>query len=228
MARHVVWGQDGQTFILKDKTPVDSTESPVSLTDKPVRVAHPMEMKEKDLEQWQKYFTVYGLKQPFEQIWEPVIDPSSIEENRYKGLMIPYYRFRGMEKHGIYVEDEDFHDYISISFKGCNANVNRIDWLRHTINIDDRFEVQNITFDQYTRQTNHLIGYLDKVTVYGRVLNDDVNVVNMLPQFTLAQITEFIKAAGENNCSNVMAVLLDYKDKHFEGYDPMDEFTLDI
>lgn len=53
-------------------------------------------------------------------------------------------------------------------------------------------------------------------------------MADQLPGFTLAQITEFIKVAGENNCSNVMAVLLDYKKKNYDGYDPMDEFTLDL
>ncbi len=66
------------------------------------------------------------------------------------------------------------------------------------------------------------------MAAYGRVIKDDVSVAEQLPRFTLAQITEFIKAAGENSCNNVMAVLLDYKEKNFGGYDPMDEFTLEV
>ena len=185
-----------------------------------------MEMSVEDLEQWQKYFTSQHLKQPFVQIWEPVIDPEEIKADRYKDIRIPYFRFRGMEKHGIYTEDCGFHSDIDIRFDECDADVERLDWRRHDISNNDCFAVQSIRFRKYTRIVNHIIGYLDKVTVYGRIINDDVTVVNMLPQFTMAQITEFIKAAGENNCSNVMAVLLDYKNKYFSEFDPMDEFTL--
>ena len=51
---------------------------------------------------------------------------------------------------------------------------------------------------------------------------------DFLPLFTLAQITDFIKLAGEHNCTNVMAILLDYKNSTFEDFDPMDEFSLDL
>jgi hypothetical protein len=59
---------------------------------------------------WQKYFTARGLKQPFEQIWEPVIDGTTVAKDRYKDCRIPYYRFTGQQKHGIAVEDYDFHN----------------------------------------------------------------------------------------------------------------------
>ena len=48
-------------------------------------------------------FTENKLKQPFEQIWEPVVDPNTVTKDRYKGCMIPYYRFTGKQKHGISV-----------------------------------------------------------------------------------------------------------------------------
>ena len=50
----------------------------------------------------------------------------------------------------------------------------------------------------------------------------------MLQGLTLAQITEFIKIASECTSSNVMAILLDYKNRAFGGFDPMDEFILDL
>ena len=48
-----------------------------------------------------------------------------------------------------------------------------------------------------------------------------------LHNFTLAQVTEFIRLATENNAVNVTAALLEYKNKHFSTVDPMAEFTLD-
>ena len=74
---------------------------------------------------------------------------------------------------------------------------------------------------------NHVLAYLDRVTVYDRIVKDDVTVAQFLPSFTLAQITEFIKLASENNCPNVTAVLLDFQQKNFSDYDPMVEFTLE-
>lgn len=56
---------------------------------------------------------------------------------------------------------------------------------------------------------------------------DDVAVEVLLKQFTLAQITEFIRVASENNATNVQALLLEYKNNNFSGFDPMEEFTLD-
>ena len=74
---------------------------------------------------------------------------------------------------------------------------------------------------------NHVLAYLDRVTVYDRIVKDDVSVAQFLPSFTLAQITEFIKLASENNCPNVTAILLDFQQNNFPNFDPMAEFTLD-
>ena len=55
-----------------------------------------------------------------------------------------------------------------------------------------------------------------------------MSVADLLPGFTLAQITEFIRLATENTCTNVTVILLDYKNKHFASFDPMEEFSLDL
>ena len=80
----------------------------------------------------------------------------------------------------------------------------------------------------YTRMTNHIIAYLDRVTVYGRIANDDVSVETVLPSFTLAQITEFIRIATESNAVNVTALLLNYKNETYPDFDPFEEFSLDL
>ena len=227
VAQLLVWDQNGQTFILAQGAPVTASGEPYAIGSDPITLAHPMEMQADNVTQWQKYFAAHGLKQPFEQIWEPVIDPNSITENRYAGCMIPYYRFTGQAKRGITVEDYDFHDEIVISIENCAAEIARIDWFRHEINPSDRFEIKKFGFNHFNRKTNHLVAYLDCVTVYDRIRNDDTTIAQVLPQFTLAQITEFINVASEHNCTNVNAVLLDYKNQHFADFDPMDEFTLD-
>jgi len=85
----------------------------------------------------------------------------------------------------------------------------------------------SFSFGKYTRSVNHIVAYLDRITVYGRILKDDVSVAEYLDSFTLAQITEFIKLASENNCTNVTALLLEHQNEHFSDFDPMDEFTLE-
>ena len=51
--------------------------------------------------------------------------------------------------------------------------------------------------------------------------------MELMPGFTLMQITEFIAAAQEANATNVFAALLEYKNASFADFDPMDEFTLE-
>ena len=223
----VVWTQGKKTFTLMDGAPVNSAEQPYTITDKPIRIAHPMELKEADIKAWQKYFTFHGLKQPFAQVWEPVRKAEEIKEDRYKDCMIPYYRFLNQEKHGITVEDNDFHNEIYINLDECDTVIERIDWHRHEINPDDRFEVQTFKFKKYSRQVNHIVAYLDRVTVWDRVRKDDLSVMDMIDGFTLAQITDFIAAAQEANAHNVLAALLEYKNNNFSDFDPMDEFTLE-
>jgi len=229
VARLLVWEQNKKTFTIGENGLVNAKGEEYVFNNKyRVGLAHPMEMKAEDLEAWQKYFISNNLKQPFEQIWEPVIDEKTIKEDRYKGCMVPYYRFIGQQKRGIYVEDLDFHAEINIWVEYCDVNIERIDWSRHSIEPNDRFEITSFRYKEFDRRINHIVAYFDKITAYDRVKNDDVSVANVLPQFTLAQISQFINIANENNAVNVMAILLDYKNQHFADYDIMDEFSLEL
>ena len=96
------------------------------------------------------------------------------------------------------------------------------------MNDDLFFTLGDFTFREYTRWTNHIVGWFDKYLIVDRIKKDDVSVADLLPGFTLAQITEFIRLATENTCTNVTVILLDYKNKHFASFDPMEEFSLDL
>jgi hypothetical protein len=229
IAKLIVWNQGDSTFTLAEGGAIDCNGVEYMInTSVEIGVAHPMEMKESEVEQWQRYFTSRGLKQPFLQIWEPTIDPSAIKEDRYEGCLIPFYRFKNQEKHGIGVEDINFHDEIYINLKDCQAIIERTDYRGHDFNNEDTFEISSFKIEKYSRQANHIVAYLDKITVSGRILKDDISIESWLPQFTLAQITEFIDLASKNECFNVTALLLDYKNRAFVDYDPMDEFSLDL
>ena len=227
LAKKIVWKQGDTCFILRDGRTIDCAGNEFAIPDEPIQVAHPIEMKKEEIDLWQHYFVTNSIKQPFVQIWEQVYDPLTIKPDRYQGRMIPYYRFTGQRKRGIYVEDYDFHDSICIFMEDCDVEVNRIDWIRHNIDPDDRFEITNFSFKEYTRQVNHIVAYLDRITVWDRVRDDDVTVIEIMDSFTFAQVMEFIKTAQEENAVNVLALLLDYKNTHYNSFEPMDEFILE-
>jgi hypothetical protein len=227
-ARLLIWTQDAKTFTLGVNGAINASGESYTLSDSPIKLAHPMEMTKEDVNAWQKYFTNQGIKQPFDQIWEPVIDPALVATDRYKDCAIPYYRFHDQRKRGIIVLDFNFHNEIKIFIEGCETQIERLDFESHYIDMNHRFVVQKFGFKEYTRRVNHIVAYLDRITVYDRIKKDDITVVNLLPQFTLAQIIEFIKVAQENNCTNVTAILLDFQNRNFANFDLMDEFTLSL
>lgn len=54
-----------------------------------------------------------------------------------------------------------------------------------------------------------------------------VRLVNHGIKLTLPQITRFITIAQESEAKNLLPALMDYKNKNFADYNPMDEFTLE-
>ena len=225
----VVWAQGKQTFTLMDGGPIDSAKQPYAITDEPIRVAHPMEMAIADVTAWQKHFTGNGLKQPLAQVWEPVREPEQIKPDRYSGSVLGLYSFSGKEKHGIH--GGSIHAYseeFGFSLDECKLEYEASTWRLDFDNfMDVTFTLGKFSFEKYTRKVNHIVSILDGMTVGARVQKDDLSVMDLMPGFTLAQITEFIQAAQEANATNVLAALLEYKNKTFPDFDPMDEFTLE-
>jgi hypothetical protein len=191
-----------------------------------VGVAYPTEMSSEEVIAWQTYFLDKKLSQPFLQVWEPVRDPKTIKTDRYAGLMIPFYRFKKPDMFRI--EDEEFHNIISIEICALSSDIERLSWSRHHIDPDDKFEIKTIGFGKYTRLANHTIVYLDKITLLERIETDDAAAVGeMLGDFTLAQIVEFTEKARNANAVEVLALLMDYKNKNFADVDPLEKFELD-
>jgi len=228
VASILVWEQEKNTFILSENGAITSNGEPYSINEKQnIRLAHPMEMEQDDLLAWQKYFTSNGLKQPFEQIWEPVINESEIQEDRYADCKIPFHRFKGHENRGIFVSGGNYEEEVEISLKDCAVNIERIDWNYFT-SPNDCFEIKSFSLVKRSRASNHIAAYLDRITIYERILKDDITIEQSLQSFTLAQITDFIDFASINQCTAVTALLLEYKNKNFADFDPMDIFSLDF
>ena len=223
LAELLVWQQEGKTFTCSDGGLVTADGAEYALSDKPIILAHPMEMDKEDVAAWQRYFTAKGLKQPFEQVWEPVREASQIRPDRYAGITIPVVYLRHAERRGIscdwyYVNDYSNSRYLDINGFKVSAEETAE---------QDKLQIKLIKPKVWNRRTNMVISYLDRLTVYGRVRSDDLTVMDLMDGFTLAQITEFIKAAQEAGAGNVTAALLEYKNNTYPDFDPMAEFTLE-
>ncbi len=230
VAKLIVWEQNGITFTLTDTGAINRHGNSIIVEDNPsIRVAHPIEMNTEEIKEWQDYFVQNNLKQPFEQIWEPVYDQESIAPDRYEGSVLPIYRFENKSQHGIhswgltaYSEDYGF------KLEDCELDADGSTWRIIPGETDDEtYTLGQFKLIKHTRKSNHIIFILDKWTIVDRIEKDDDSIGLMLPSFTIAQITEFIRIANEKQRSKVLAVLLDYKNKKYKDADPFAEFTLD-
>ena len=96
------------------------------------------------------------------------------------------------------------------------------------IQMNDTFEVSKICIDdKQKRRANHIIAYLDQVTVKERIMKDDESVINLMDRFTLAQIMEFIAVAQEKSSMNVLTLLMEYKNNHYGETDVVSGLLLE-
>ena len=229
IARILVWSQGKETFVLSKDDKLIHSDGSEYVLDKtePVKVAHPIEMKENEAESWQKYFCQNSLQQPFEQVWEPVIKPDSISPDRYDGLKVPIFTLMHKEKHGVIFTDEFFHSELGLDLVDCNIGYGINTKFRHEITKEDTVLLGKFGFEKYTRYVNHIVSLFDRWTIKEKILNDDTSIKDMLSGFTLAQIKKFLAMAIENNCVNCTALLMDYKNKNYNELDTLEFLTLE-
>ena len=223
----LVWAQDGNTFLLTDTGAITADGTPYSIGNTEIALAHPMEMTGSNLTAWQKHFTAHGLKQPFAQIWEPVYRAEDIQPDRYAGCALLINQLRSQDKHGISFDYSYDSSELYITFQDCTVDYEIKGDIRHYLSPDAAIILTSFQPGKFTRAANHIVGLLDKWTIYGRILKDDTSAVELLKNATLAQITDYLNLAMKNNCTNVTALLLDYQAQHFADFDPMAEFTLE-
>ena len=102
-----------------------------------------------------------------------------------------------------------------------------VEYYRRGVTDDAYYILGSFTYERYTRKVNHIVSLLYKWTIEDRIKADDSAAAALLDGFTLAQITEFTAVAQEAKSTNVLALLMEYKNTHFADFDPMDEFTLE-
>ena len=224
-ASTLVWAQDKYTFTLSETGAINCNGQPYIFTDKPVRVAHPMEMSDDEVASWQRYFNSNGIKQPFIQIWEPVRRADQIKEDRYEGCILNINWLRDKDKHGIHFWG--YHDYSEYHGYVCGFDLDECHLDYAFSGTDDICTLGKFTFGRFTRKVNHIVIMLDSMTIVGRIRKDDITVMERMPGFTLAQIMKFIDTATEAGATNVLAALMEYKHENYADFDPMDEFTLE-
>lgn len=223
----LVWSQDGNTFTVAGKDIVRSDGSTYELTDQNILVAHPMEMKQEDVLAWQKYFHLRGMKQPFDQVWEPVYDRKTVRLDRYQGCRIFYRYVQNAEEHGIHYFESFHQGTAEFAVRDCTLENQLENSLRHGISADATFKLGEFTFKKYTRRVNHIVYLFDNWTIRSRIRNDDTSVLQMLDCYIVAQITDFLNTAIESKATNLTTALLTYKQEHYPDYNAFDEFTLE-
>ncbi len=214
----IVWEQNGAYFTKTKDGTVDADGAPYELGEGTVRVAHPMEMSAEEVTAWQKYFTDRVLKQPFAQIWERVYKPEDISEDRYRDCPILFFALQGAGKHGF---DE------KLEIPGCKVETNWTSEKAPNGNSISYCNIMSFRIEKYSRAVNHAIAYLDRTTVLGRIAKDDISVMDSVQGCNAAQITDYTDAANNAKATNVLAALLEYKNKNFPDATPFDVFTLD-
>lgn len=234
IAELIVWRQGESRFTLDKEGARDVTGAAYEIGDEDVYIAHPMSMTQAEVAAWQRYFTEEGLTQPFDQIWEPVVDTDAVTPDRYKGVRFPFYRFKGQEKHGIRVDDQSYFEdgryyrNVRIELSGLQSVVERVEGSVDRIDANDLYEIGHLSVPRRSYVANHVLAYLDKITVISRIYQDDPSIRSMLDEFTSVQIDEFLSIASEKQCVKVMALLLDHKNKHFAHVDPLNTLTFDL
>ena len=241
LARRVVWmDETGKTFIVNGDSITDAALNPVQ-PEGQVRVAHVLDLRADEISAWQHSLTKNGRAQLFEQLWEPVLawDQETLAD-RYEGFTIPaktrdevkaQLKRRGIEVHAGEMDREFGTSGWGYTFSQENTMYFSkslcLDYSVNEASKDITFRKASLGEQPKDRELNAILLELDKATTLDRVKKDDINVIGIMDQFTLAQVSRFISAAQDAGANNLLAQLIDYKNTHYADYDPMDEFTLE-
>lgn len=209
-----------------------------------VRLAHPVEMNEREVSAWQRYFLDRGLKQPFAQVlWEPVIPWKTRNfAEFYRGAVLTKTQRNklkaALKRRGIDVRSDDMaREYDYYEHRYYFSGVSRMH-LGHCLDIEYSVDEDsgNTTFGHATihpnasrREINSVLLELDQATIVSQIERNHADALTdgVLGAFTAAQIASFLEASIEHNATDCTARLLDYKNRRFPEFSEIEEFTLD-
>ena len=235
IAQLLVWDQEGVLFTVKSGKTVCCDGSGYTITKEKIRLAHPIDMTDKQISEWQKYFLGNKLKQLFAQVWEPVAfrNVEDIKLDRYEGSKITVGHILSLENRGLvsysYSWDcgADFDFAGSMSISGSLERAGHFFTEQGSDNPITLEKIRNLHVTE-PRKLNQILAFLDKRIVEDKLaIDDDAFVRNVLSGQTLAQISEYLKLAIEQKAEKCTALLLNYRNEHYPDYSNIEEFSLE-
>ena len=222
-----------QFFTLSDGKPVQADGTELNLhPDGRISVAHPAEMPEKEIQDWQNYFLTHGIAQAFEHIWEPVIDLQDVKK-RYVGIQIPFYLVKSLIGDDFSVAgfcDGMCYGWISSIYASLEVEIVKSRIIHYVQQVDpnELVTIRDVTLKGSVRQNNHFVYMLDKRTVYGHILNNDEQLEKSVCNASLKQLCSYLDFSIEHECTEVTAMLLHIKHEKYPEYEDVDvRFSLD-
>lgn len=239
----IIWqDSDNHTFTFIDNQIVDSFNVAYSPNGS-IKVAHVFDMEPEDIVRWQKLLKDKKQSLLLEQVWEPVRQSkNTVDSSRYSGAVITSkernllktrLKRRGINvsagevqreydhRAGKYVFDPENDMY----FDDAATLHYAVDEKSGDLTLGDFY----VRRSKDIRKLNAILLELDRITISGRIRNDNVEAIEekQLDELTVSQISDFIKLATENKATNCTALLLDYKNRKYPEYDSFDEFVLE-
>ena len=177
-AELLVWEQNGIRFVIDKEGMSDCMGAAFTLSDAPIRLAHPKEMPSDEVSLWQNYFDKRKISQLFPQMSEPVCRPEDFHPDRYKGRHISCYRLRHKESLGIHLEYEIEHFYGAGNYEHTKFSMDDFSWEAlwrkgggSYERLVDRFiwvQFTSLEPKVWTRRTNAVIALFDRLAKDGR------------------------------------------------------------
>ncbi len=243
LGKLVVWQDElGKTFMItKDGKGVTNQDCAYELQGK-IRVAHVFDMENSDVAAWQQWLATHGCVQLFEQVWEPIIrwNRNKLSDRYSKGVLTNKGRHaveEALSLRGFNVSED--RDKIMDSYTGTYVydNAGTIQFgkcLRLRYKEDEKtksitFEDVRFSEDVGNREMNALLLELDKAMLSAQVARDNGAALTdqVLSEYTAAQIAGFMNVAISSKATRCMALLRDYRNKHFPEFASVSEFSLD-
>jgi len=240
VAEKVIWSDAvGETFMLKNGV-ISTADGKAYLPQENVKIAHVLEMSAPQIAAWQQYLRESGRKLLIEQVWEPIAAVKNADQ--FAGITISKEERNELKrvlasKSISLKSDNDYSEYDYRANKYVFSDTGTM-YVGSALSI--RYQVEEDTGDttlqsfrinkeELTRELNAILFALGCTCVHSVIRRDDVELLTFLltNTFTAAQILEFTRFAHACESTQATGILLEYKQAHYQAYDPMAEFTLD-
>ena len=242
LSEYVIWKDEtGKTFIVINGKIIECNENTYVPQDN-IHVAHVLEMKPEEINNWQKLLVSKGQSQLFEQIWEPVFSISTDKiSTAYNGIIISSKERNELKKNlkrcGINVRsgemDREFvADYWEYEFSNENTMYfGKSLQIEYTVLDDNSIQFKNAKINEKynDRELNGILLELEKVVVRSHIQNNKTECLNeiILDCFSASQISGFIEYSVESKATDCTAYLMDYKNRKYPDYSSFDAFILE-